>query len=263
VGVKTQISVAKLQQLFPSYGFTKLTPTTSGVIDTTYIAYTPTTSYILKYFERDIEQKVAKDALLLKELQRQGLNVPRHLSASQGWHLYTRLKGVSPSRVRAYHLQALAQFLSTMHKERRVSSFGAKRALPIKKELHYVKKHYFSYYKCMLFLKSFRDRDEALIHGDIFKDNTLFEGKKIGVIDFIDSFRGSFAFDVGVALVGFDVKLTDEYSLSLFLNTYNQKRVKKLSKVEAREMMRVASFYYGLKRIYRDNTTYSAKELLV
>jgi len=40
MGVTTSIFLGELNKLFPSYNFVKLIPTTSGIIDTTYIVYT-------------------------------------------------------------------------------------------------------------------------------------------------------------------------------------------------------------------------------
>jgi len=54
MGVKTTITLKELNELFPTYHFTELTPTTSGIIDTTYIVHAGTTGYILKKYERDI-----------------------------------------------------------------------------------------------------------------------------------------------------------------------------------------------------------------
>ena len=101
-----------------------------------------------------------------------------------------------------------------------------------------------------------------MIHGDIFKDNTIFNGRKIGVIDFIDSSCGTFAFDVAVALVGFDARERDEYFINMFLIAYNQHAPKKLTKKRVKKKMKIASHFYALKRVYNYKNTLRAKELL-
>ncbi len=73
MGVKTEITLSELNLLFPSYGFTKISPTASGIIDTTYIVHTKTNGYILKRYERDIPHKIILDIRLLNNLKSVGL----------------------------------------------------------------------------------------------------------------------------------------------------------------------------------------------
>ena len=101
-----------------------------------------------------------------------------------------------------------------------------------------------------------------MFHGDIFKDNTIFYNKHIGVIDFIDSSCGSFSFDIAVALIGFDVKVYNTYAINIFLNAYNQHAPKKISKRTIIQKMKTASHFYALKRIHTYKNTFRAKELL-
>ena len=92
----------------------------------------------------------------------------------------------------------------------------------MKKLLSYTKQNFFAYYKKLQYLQNYNSKIDGLIHGDIFKDNTLFDGQKIAVFDFIDSTCGNFGFDVAVCLIGFGAK-KNNYFINLFLKTYNQK----------------------------------------
>lgn len=264
MGVVTSITLDELNTTFASYNFIKIKPTISGIIDTTYIVYTPSTSYVLKKYERDIPQKIQKDTELLNILNSAGLNVPICLEKNEDWYLYKRLKGSQPKNVKSYHIQALARFLATLHQE--TSSLKCHSNAILENEvleaLKYTKQNYFSYYKKFEFLKHFTLKTDALIHGDIFKDNTIFNGKKIGVIDFIDSSCGTFAYDAAVALVGFDVKAHNHYFINLFLNTYNQHAPKKLSKKRLLYKMNIARHFYALKRVYIYKNTKRVRELL-
>ena len=221
-------------------------------------------SYILKKYERDIPDKIDQDTKLLKTLNDAGLNVPLCLDSNEGWHIYKRLKGSQPKNVKSYHIQALGRFLAKMHREsiKTKCNSNARVAMEVKEALKYTKAHYFSYYKKFEFLKHFTHNKDAIIHGDIFKDNTIFNGKKIGVIDFIDSFCGTFAFDVAVALVGFDVRERHEYFINIFLIAYNQYAPKKLIKERVKKKMKVASHFYALKRVHKYKNRLRAKELL-
>ncbi len=264
MGVITEISLDAINTIFPSYKFTKLVPTRSGIVDTTYIIYNKESSYILKKYERDIPKKIQEDTQLLSDLKSSGLNVPVCLDTNEDWFLYERLKGTQPHNVKSYHIQALARFLAKLHQQS--TQYKCESNMVIEHEvleaLKYTKTHYFGYYKRFEFLKNFALTPDALIHGDIFKDNTIFNGKKIGVIDFIDSSCGTFAYDAAVALVGFDARERHHYFINLFLNTYNQHAPKKLTKKRLLYKMKIAAHFYALKRVYLYKNTFRAKELL-
>lgn len=264
MGVVTEISFSSLKEIFPSYGFLKLTPTLSGIVDTTYIAHTKERDYILKKYERHIPTKIEEGKKLLAKLNAIGLNVPLCLDSNEGWYLYKKLKGEQPRDVMSYHIQALGRFLAQMHKESAKTNCNSNTILKMEvaKELNYTKAHFFSYYKKFEFLKNFIHKSDGVIHGDIFKDNTIFDKKKIGVIDFIDSICGSFIFDVAVALVGFDVREKNSYLINTFLIAYNQHAPKKLTIAKVKEQMSIASHFYALKRVYTYKNTHKAKELL-
>ena len=264
MGVKTVISLDELNKIFPSYNFIRLTPTTSGIIDTTYIAHTKTKDYILKKYERDIEHKIAKDIKLLNKLKSVGLNVPTCIEGNNDWYIYEKLKGKQPKNVKSYHIQALGRFLAKMHKQTSKAKCDSNIIIEdeVTESLKYAKANFFYHYKKFEFLKDFTHKHEAIIHGDLFKDNTIFDGKKIGVIDFIDSSCGTFAYDVAVALIGFDARVRNEYFMNIFLNNYNQHAPKKLKKSIVIQKMKVAANFFALKRVYEYKNTLRAKELL-
>jgi homoserine kinase type II len=264
MGVKTPITLDALNQFFPSYGFTSLAKTTSGIIDTTYIVFAKEKSFILKKYERDISKKIQEDIKLLEKLKGVGLNVPACLESSRGWYLYEKLEGSQPTHIKSYHIQALASFLAKLHqhtyKKKSLKNVIDKDELS--SHLDYTKANFFGYYKKLQFLKRYNQKNEGVIHGDIFKDNTVFLGTKIGVFDFIDSANGNFAFDAGVALVGFDANKHRSSFVNLFLSTYNQHAPRKLSKKELLQSIETACGFYALKRIANFKNTKTAKDLL-
>lgn len=264
MGVKTTITLDELNALFKTYDFISIKATTNGVIDTTYLVYTRESGYILKKYERDISTKIDEDIRLLNELKSAGLNVPRCIEASGEWYLYEMLSGESPRVIKSYHIQELARFLSNFHKHT-YSSCLQKAFIDehdIYDDMAYAKKSFYYHFKRVEFLKVHKSRNDGKIHADIFKDNTVFDGKKIGVFDFIDSVDGSFVFDVAVALVAFDSFKHGEYFINLFINTYNQKAPKKLNKKELLANMRVARALYSVKRIGMYKNVKKANELL-
>jgi homoserine kinase type II len=264
MGIKTKISLEELNDIFKGYNFTKLIPTSSGVVDTTYIAHTNNTAYIVKRYERDIEKKVDADKKLLEYLGAKNLEVSQHIKEQKKWHLYKKLNGTQPTHIRSFHISSLARFMASMHllTYKQTNGYIFLDAYNTKKYLKYLKSNFFLYYKKLSFLKHYKQRCDGIIHGDIFKDNTLFDGLKIAVFDFIDAGCGSFVFDIAVALVGFGVSEKKSFYIELFLNTYNQKSVKKISKDELLKEMKNASAFYALLRIQNHKNTKKAKELI-
>ena len=264
MGVITKISLSEVNELFPTYNFIELLPTSSGIIDTTYIVKNDKKSYILKKYERNISNQVKEDTKLLNYLHQKGLNVPLCIDFQNEWYIYSKLKGSQPKTIRSKHIQLLGRFIAKLHKTILPLKCSSKNnnKNEILESLRYTKNHYFHYYKRYEFLKFIPFKNELLIHGDIFKDNTTFSQNKIGVFDFIDSSCGTLIFDVAIALIGFDVKRTNNYLLNTFLISYNQHAPKKLQKYEVKEQMKIASHYYSLKRLNKYKNTKRAKELI-
>jgi len=264
MGVKTSITLKEVNLLFPSYDFTKLIPTKTGIIDTTYIVYTQTQSYILKKYERDIKEKIKQDIELLILLKSNGLNVSTCRDSFESWYIYERLQGAEVSVIKTFHIQELARFLAKFHSitydKNTPQGFSEKDE--ILKALEFTKHNFYSHYKKLEFLKNYQQKNDGFIHGDIFKDNTLFHEDKLAVFDFIDGFYGSFYFDAAVVLVAFGAKKHKPYFTNLFLNTYNQNAPKKLKKEKLIYNLHIASSFYALKRVYNYKNTKKAKELL-
>ncbi len=263
MGVITNISLREIQELFPSYRLKFLEATSNGIMDTTLIVSNSDKSYILKKYERDISKKIVADTKTLSKLFEHGLNVPILLASNKGWYLYKKLDGEIPKWINSYHIVSLARFMAELHCETQKikSSVNFMAAYDLKSILNYTKKEHYSYFKKLSFIQEYRAKNDGLIHGDIFQDNCVYNGSKIGVFDFIDSGYGEFLFDVAVALTAFNPHKRKLY-LNLFLNTYNQKAPKKIEKKELLKMLKVASAFYALLRIDKYKNTKKARELL-
>ncbi len=264
MGVITKLSLEELNSIFKNYDFTSIEATIYGVIDTTYVAKTKDDEYIIKRYERDIKHKIETDKKLLQDLKYSGLNVPAFLDEKDGWYIYEKLPGDIPKNINTLHIQALARLLGDLHKATYKKSFPNSflQSCDVQKSLEFTKSNFFHYYKKLQNVQNLNMPNDGLIHGDIFKDNIVFDSHKIGLFDFIDSGYGSFLFDCAVALVGFNVKQTDEYFINIFLKTYNQRAPKKLKKCDLINEMDLASRFYTLLRIYRNKNIKKAKELL-
>jgi homoserine kinase type II len=258
MGVQRKLNLQEAQQLFCDFNIETLTPTKDGVMDTTYLSK----HYVLKYYEREMGEKILQDAKLLEKLSQAQLNTPKYLAQSKGWYLYTRLQGKTPKNTQLYHIQSLARFMAKMHQEtsKHQCSTLFLEQYQLKKTLYTLKKEFFYYYKELQTLQDIKEQNDGFIHGDIFCDNTLFEGGRIAVFDFIDGACGTFSFDIAVALVAFNPHKRHSFT-QLFLNTYNQKAPKKIQKKELLVQIKVAAKLYALLRIKKHKTTTKAKQL--
>lgn len=263
MGVITQISLEEINLLFPSFEFTRLDKTNDGIMDTTYIVSNKIESYILKKYERDIQNKINRDKKLLLELNAVSLNVPTCLDEHKGWYLYKKLEGTQPKNIKLQHIQELARFMAKLHK--RTKDYTCKSMFVEDYDLNtmllFVKRNYFSYYKKLQTLHNYKQKIDGFIHGDIFKDNTVFHKSKIGVFDFIDSGCGEFIFDIAVALLSFNPKNKTSFN-TLFLKTYNQSSLKKITPSELQKTRKEAALFYALLRIENSKNTSRAKELI-
>lgn len=264
MGVITHISLEHLNTLFGEYKFTQIIATDSGVMDTTYIVSNDTHEYILKKYERNISDKISKERALLERLYAHSLNVPLYIDRRSDWYLYTKLKGEEPRSIQLRHIQAGARFLAKLHRHtyREKCHCDFIESYHVPKRLREIKAKFYLYYKKLQDIEGYNPSNDGLIHGDIFKDNVVFENNTIGIFDFIDAGCGSFLFDAAIFLVGFDVTKHKSLFVNLFLNTYNQKAVKKLKKQELIESIKVARSFYALLRISKYQNTKKAKELL-
>jgi len=257
MGVKRELSLTQVKVLFPSYKFSTLTPSTNGVVDTTYIS----DKYIIKYYERDIKEKVSLDADILLCLQSAGLNVSRLLTRSQGWCLYEKLRGSTPISIHYFHIQALARFMAKLHSLKIPHRESFIEKYTIKQRLFQIKSTNYRFYKTLEPLKNYNPQNNGFIHGDIFKDNTVFAQKNIGIFDFIDGGNGSFVFDIAVALLSFNSSKRSSY-ITLFLKTYNQNTPKKIDKIELYKNIKIAALFYGMLRLESEKNSSHAKELI-
>ena len=257
MGIKRDMTLQEAEALFPAFHLNNLRKTENGTVDTTYLL----DGYILKYYEREIDKQIEEDTLRLELLKNAHLQVSTLLASQKGWHLYKRLEGRVPKTVSYYHIQALARFMAKLHNQKLPAQDEFIERYQVEKKLLVLKHESYFYYKKLAPLKDFQESYDGFIHGDIFKDNTVFNGEQIAVFDFIDGGLGSFAFDIAVALLSFNPKNKSSHN-RLFLSTYNQHAPKKIALKTLHEYRKIASLFYALVRISSGQNIARVKELL-
>ena len=265
LGVKTQLSLSQAQALFPNRGITSLEATTRGVIDTTYRVYTNSQNYILKKYERASLLQVDEEQVLLLKLSQSSLNVPKPIESVDEWHLFSLLEGEIPHKISLQQLRSIGKFLGRFHWKLRhhPSSFRPFSQQEYRHTLAQLRKNKLLYSKRLSSLKNFPKEIDGIIHGDLFCDNSKFDGAILAVFDFIEAGNGSFAFDLGVVAMSWVArKRLSSLQLKLLLQAYNQQIKKKISLDELYTMMHYAALVYSLKRFMNPNSTLDYKEML-
>lgn len=262
MGIKTELTLTEVQKLFPSFALTQLIPTEDGIMDTTYIAKSVTEEYIVKKYERDIEEKIEFDKRLLEYLSSKGITTSKVLAQNDQWYLYTKLQGTTPKRGSLHHLQLLGRFVAKMHKE--TKNFQSQTLFlqnyPLQDLLHKEKQKEFYYYKKLSPLLNEKESVDGFIHGDIFTDNTLFYKNSVSLFDFIDGGDGNFAFELGVILISFNPSLRKSFS-QILLQSYNQHAPRKITLDELYKNIKKAAQLYTLLRLMEQQNRKKAKEL--
>ena len=260
MGVVTKLELDEINSAF-SKNFKTLRATKDGICDTTYIV---DDRYILKKYETTSKEKIKELNAFLDFLKNNSLNISTCQDEKSNLYLYDKLEGNSPRVIKAFHIVELARFMAKFHNSTKSKSIKKDFVLSyaLSNKLDYIKQNFYPYFKRLKFVDEVIFKNDGLIHGDIFKDNTVFDGNKIGVFDFIDFADGSFCFDLAVAFVGFDGMRHTPFYENLFLKTYNQNAPKKISKQDFKKMLSVACGFYAILRIEHYRSVKRAKELL-
>lgn len=258
MGIKREISLDKVNKLFPNYIFTNIIQTTDGIMDTTFILIANEKKFILKYYERDLKEKIILIGILLEKLKNNNLNVSTLIEFNDGWYLYTFLNGSHKKILTISEISLLGSFLASFHNltyhYKDLDSFLKKKE--IKENLNIIKKKSFLHFKKLCYLQNLNIKIDGFIHGDLFKDNVVFDQyqNKIGVFDFIDGGSGNFIFDCGIALYGFNINENQNFFIRVFLNAYNQKTIRKINKKELMQHYKYAKNFYQMKHLFRKSS---------
>lgn len=252
MGIKTELSLEQAKALFTELNILSIHPTRHGIIDTTYILKTEECPYILKKYESADEQQIIDEERLLRLLQSKGLHTPRLVSTSKEWRIFSFLEGNIIHRPSLQNLQALGNFLGKMHActKSKKSHFIPFTQAAFRADIKKVRVKDPLLERKFHKLLSFYDKDDGIIHGDLFPDNAKFHDHRIGVFDFIEAGNGSFHFDAGVTAMSWIAqnRKISRTKLQLFLKAYNQYAPCRLDLDTLIQQMQYAALAYALKR---------------
>ena len=265
MGIHTPLSLKQAQTLFPSYHIISIEATIRGVSDTTYKAYSQESCFIRKKYETAHQEQIDQEQALLQHLKQHQLNVPQALAHSEDWYLFSMLDGEIPHKITLTQLRSIAHFLAHFHKNvtHRKSSLTPFTASKYQKSIKELRKKHLLLSKQLSLLTHFPKQIDGIIHGDLFCDNSKFDGAHLAVFDFIEAGNGSFAFDLGVVAMSWIAKKRlSQLQLKLLLKSYNQHSKQKIPLIKLIEMMHFAALVYALKRFNNPLSSLDHKEML-
>jgi homoserine kinase type II len=250
MGVKTKISKKDLAGIFD---VKTLFETKNGVSDSVYIV---NNKYVLKIFEKGSQNNIKEELRLYKKMKhlkvakiiKNGLRIK-----GKDALVYKKCDGKSLQKVKIKQIKQIGKFLKEFHKITKGKTSKNKNLFS-----KVIVKDMVKQSKNKRFQKIYRSlkielKNDGIIHGDIFKDNVLFQkGKLSCIIDFCEACNGDFYFDL--AVIGLDWCRNDK-EYKILLKSYGADITLKKFK----SYIKYAGLYYALMR-YFDKRDY--KELL-
>ena len=249
MSVYTTLSLKEVQDFAAPYGLevNDLIPIQGGIQNTNYfIVCADAKQYVLTLFENLDEQGAGELVPVLEHLGQQGLAVPVPLSHSgkaihqlkqKPAQIAPRMLGDHPMPASLEQAQAIAVAQAKMHialqnfplirTEARDHAYWYNVARQIKPTLNDSDKtilnNLLGLYEVLTVM--YPDRPKGLIHSDLFRDNTLFEGVELkGILDFYEMNQDELLFDIAITLNDFcteypDVTLNEDRAQA-FLEAY-------------------------------------------
>lgn len=278
MSVYTSVSPEQLSAWLQDFSLGKLLDLkgiASGITNTNYFVTTESGRYVLTLFERNSADELPYFLELMAHLADHGIPCPHPVASAVGQYLgelsgkpaalVTCLRGSSVESPSVEHCAAMGRVLARMH--RAGQSFDATMENPrgphwwrvtsesvlpfmnaadqamLKDEIA----HQAAFRSC--------DLPRGVIHGDMFRDNVLFEGVELtGLIDFYYACDDVLAYDLAITVNDWCVDQNgalDEKRLRAMLSAYHAERPLTSAEHEAwPTLLRAAALRFWLSRLY-------------
>ncbi len=254
MSVYTQLSLAEIQSFAKQYSLEIVScqAIQSGIENSNYfLTADDGRQYVLTLFEELNQQEAAFLAPLLQHLQQAGVSVAAPLVANNGDSLLTlndkpaqiapRIIGNHPQPVTVAQCSAIGAALATLHlalKKYPLKRLNAHGTTWWQAEAKKARAKMTAIEQLLLdtvledfeeTIEDFDDLPKGLIHGDLFRDNTLFDGDKLSaILDFSEAGKDYWLIDIAITINDFcsdwpNVSLNNEL-YQAFLTAYQQVR---------------------------------------
>lgn len=247
----------------------------AGITNTNYFVETSQARYVLTVFEKNDFDELPYFVSLMTHLSAHGVPCPAPILDKAGIALrrihgkpalmVSCLQGSDVSQPNLQQIAAVATTLAKLHlagldfhgqsHNQRGQGWRMMTAQQVMPKLTPVQQHLLQdelLYQHGLDLSAL---PHGVIHGDLFRDNVLFDGDQLGgFIDFYYACHDVLAYDVAIAVNEWCVEASgvlDQAKLSTFLNAYTAQRVfSAQEKAHWPDLLRRAALRFWLSRLY-------------
>ncbi|HNI63593.1 MAG TPA: homoserine kinase [Agitococcus sp.] len=254
MSVYTELTLSEIQEFVSQYQLQAIAyqPIQAGIENSNYFVSTANgQEFVLTIFEELNGQEASFLAPLLQHLQQAGVAVAAPLIANNGQSLLTikekaaqlapRIQGQHPLQVNVAQAQVIGEQLAKLHlalKKYPLKRSNAHGAAWWQKEAAKARNGMTQVEQLILdtvlndfeeTTEDFDDLPKGLIHGDLFRDNTLFAGDELkAILDFSEAGKDYWLLDIAITINDFcsdwpNVTLNQEL-YQAFLTGYQKKR---------------------------------------
>lgn len=251
----------------------------AGITNTNYFVVTTQNKYVLTIFEKNQHSELGYFVDLMRFLSLQGVLCPLPIADKAGVSLHllkgkpalmvTCLNGIDILAPNIHQAKQVASALAHMHKKGlgfaqnginqrdkawRINT--AKKVLPkLAKDDQVLLQGELDY----LHAKDFSQLPQGVVHGDLFRDNVLFDGEQLGgFIDFYYACNDVLVYDVAIAVNewcvhhnGADIGELDHEKINVFLSAYQEVRQFEQKEYAAWvDVCRLAALRFWLSRLH-------------
>jgi homoserine kinase type II len=251
----------------------------AGITNTNYFVVTSQNKYVLTIFEKNQASELNYFVDLMRFLSQQGVLCPLPISDKNGHSLHllkgkpalmvTCLSGTDILDPNTVQIQQVATALAKLHvvgeqfkqpsinqRDATWRNNTAQNVLPLLSTADQKMLQSELAYQQALDVD---DLPRGVVHGDLFRDNVLFDGDALGgFIDFYYACNDVLLYDVAIAVnewclhhTGSDIGSIDEDKMDTFLTAYQA--IRPFSKKEWKRwlaMLRLAALRFWLSRLY-------------
>lgn len=283
MAVYTALAPEEIEAALRPFGLgplTRVEPVAAGIENTTYFvtfSQTPDrgAEYVLTLGESIAVQDMEFVAQLTTTLGRHGLPVPAPVATKEGVSLLylahkpalliPKVSGDPPLNPSVHQCHALGRALAELHRVTLPSTLTH----TSHKSLDWVMETgrallphladdtgllYSSLARLDGFVSANKNLPQAIIHGDLFRDNTLFVGERLtAIIDFFSAGAGYLLFDLAVAANDWCVASDCQFipdKLHALLSGYEEIRPRTSQELQCwREMLAIAALRFWVSRL--------------
>lgn len=283
MSVFTTVSTEQLQHWLKGYAIgdvLELKGISAGITNTNYFVTTTQDKYVLTLFEQNTIEELPFFIELMDHLAQHGVPCPQPISNNNGESLHmlngkpavliSCLKGrdlESPSALNCaevgavlakMHIAGLSfQEKNTVHPHRNPRDVQWREKTAAQVMPHLPADDQKLLQETLQFQKQLdmAALPSGVIHADLFRDNVLFDGDKIGgLIDFYYAYRDAFVYDLAITVNDWCVQpdgRLDQEKLEAMLKAYESVRTMETAEHAAfNSMLRIAALRFWLSRLY-------------